>query len=168
MPCPPRARRAGRSASVDPRPPSTAAAGPVAPPALALSSPANVAFFVYHQNKSPHGVRCPGLERRSGAGVDTARCGSPPSPPPSPTPSPCCCSRGMTKPSLCWLVRGMRIMMRCRAVCRRLGPQRGCARRRISRRARARRHPGLHDPVQPGRRASSNSISSQHRHTDWF
>ena len=56
MPCPPRARRAGRSASVDPRPPSPAAAGPVAPPALALSSPANVAFFVYHQNKSPHGV----------------------------------------------------------------------------------------------------------------
>ena len=80
MPCPPRARRAGRSASVDPYPPSPAAAGPVTPPALAPPRPANVAFFVYHhQNKSPHGVRCPGFERRSDAGVDTARCGSPPS-----------------------------------------------------------------------------------------
>ena len=61
-------------------PPSPAAAGPVTPPALAPPRPANVAFFVYHhQNKSPHGVRCPGFERRSDAGVDTARCGSPPS-----------------------------------------------------------------------------------------
>ena len=42
-----------------------------APPMHSLS--------IYHQNKSPHGVRCPGFERRSDAGVDTARCGSPPS-----------------------------------------------------------------------------------------